>query len=130
MAFFSSAAFCVPSNVPSGGFRARGNYGIFQQRRPRLFLQCLRVGLGQGGIMAFFSRSTGTSRRNFMKSMGRRMQARPRLEFQNSMVPMYKLEQMNLGEVMELTSEECMLFQCRNRSGELLTGIYAAPAFM
>ena len=63
-----------------------------------------------------------------MRTLGRRMHARSRLEFSVSARPARRLEAMNLGEVVPLTESEARVFQCRDVQGRVLDGVYAAPA--
>ena len=66
-------------------------------------------------------------RRNFMRTLGRRMHARPRTEFSVSAGPALQLEKLNLGEVVPLTENEAQYFSCNDVHGRVLAGVYAAP---
>ena len=67
------------------------------------------------------------SRRNFMRTFGRRMHAKARCEFSVSSRPAQCLEEMNLGEVVPLTPDEARDFQCRDVRGRIVDGVYSAP---
>ena len=60
--------------------------------------------------------------RNFMRTMGRRMQGKVRHEFHVSSRPTEKLEHMNLGEVVPLSEDEERLFRCHDRNGRVVRG--------
>ena len=62
-----------------------------------------------------------------MRTFGRRMHGKARLEFTQSARPVQRLEAMNLGEVVPLTAEEARTYQVRDVHGRVLDGVYAAP---
>ena len=71
--------------------------------------------------------SMGVGRRNFMRTMGRRMHGKARTEFHSSTRPAKQLESLNLGEVVPLSDEEKRYFRCYDSRGRVLEGVYAAP---
>ena len=62
-----------------------------------------------------------------MRTMGRRMQGKVRLEFRTSARPTLQLEAMNLGAVVPLSEREERFFKCHDEFGRAVEGIYAAP---
>ena len=67
----------------------------------------------------------GRNRRNFMKTFGRRMQARRR-EVHNPK-DVGKLDCMNLAEPQVLTAEEEIYFRCYDQKGARLANVFVAP---
>ena len=62
-----------------------------------------------------------------MRTMGRRMQGKARLEFHTSERPTLQLEAMNLGVVVPLSEREERFVKCNDEFGRAVGGIYAAP---